>query len=47
MAKHILALIDFSKISDGVVARAGELARFYNAKCWLIHIAAPDPEFVG
>ena len=42
MAKHILAVIDFSKISDEVVARAGELAGFYNAKCWLIQ-NSPSP----
>jgi nucleotide-binding universal stress UspA family protein len=47
MTNNILALIDFSKSSDKVVERAGELAAFYGAKCWLIHIAMPDPEFVG
>jgi nucleotide-binding universal stress UspA family protein len=45
--KNILALIDFSIICEQIVDRAGELAAFYNAKCWLIHVAAPDPEFVG
>jgi len=47
MTKNILALLDFSEITAEVVARAGELAGFYNAKCWLIHVAAPDPDFVG
>lgn len=47
MTKNILALLDFSEITDRLVKRAGELASFYEAKCWLIHVAGPDPEFVG
>jgi nucleotide-binding universal stress UspA family protein len=47
MTKNILALIDFSRTSGQVVTRAGDLALFYDAKCWLIHVATPDPEFVG
>lgn len=47
MTKNILALIDFSSTSEQVVIRAGDLALFYDAKCWLIHVATPDPEFVG
>lgn len=47
MTKNILALIDFSETTDPVVFKAGELARLYGAKCWLLHVAAPDPEFVG
>jgi nucleotide-binding universal stress UspA family protein len=47
MAKHIMALLDFSHITDAVVQAAGELASLHHAKCWLVHIAAPDPDFVG
>jgi nucleotide-binding universal stress UspA family protein len=47
MAKNILALVDFSELSNLVVEQAGELTKLYNAKCWLIHVAAPDPDFVG
>jgi len=47
MIKNILALVDFSCISNDIVKRAGELASFYGAKCWLVHVATPDPEFVG
>ena len=47
MTKNILALLDFSQITSEVVSRAGELADFYKAKCWLIHVATPDPDFVG
>lgn len=45
--KNILALVDFSELSDTIVERAAELARLYRAKCWLLHVASPDPDFVG
>jgi len=47
MTKNILALLDFSEITDRIVKHAGEFTAFYDAKCWLIHVAAPNPEFVG
>ena len=47
MAKQIIALIDFSRVSDEVVRTAGDLGEFYGAKCWLMHVAAPDPDFIG
>lgn len=47
MTKNILALLDFSEVTQKVVTRAGDLALFYEAKCWLVHVATPDPEFVG
>ncbi|MDX1685488.1 MAG: universal stress protein [Saprospiraceae bacterium] len=45
--KNILALIDFSDSSSQVVDKACEMAKNYGAKCWLIHVASPNPEFVG
>ena len=47
MTTNILALVDFSTITEKVVATAGELAGHYQAKCWILHVAAPDPDFVG
>lgn len=47
MTKNILALVDFSALTDQVAERAGELAQLYNAKCWYLHVASPDPDFVG
>ena len=47
MTKNILALVDFSPVSESVVSKAGELAMQYDAKCWIVHIAAPDPDFIG
>ena len=44
---NILAAIDFSDITPAVVDKAAEIAKCFNSKLWLIHIAAPDPDFVG
>lgn len=44
---NILAAIDFSDVTPVVVCKAAELAKSFNCKLWLIHIAAPDPDFVG
>ena len=45
--KNILAAIDFSDTTPKVVERAAEMAQSFACKLWLVHIAAPDPEFVG
>lgn len=45
--KTILAALDFSPVAADVVARAAELARAFGATLWLVHVAAPDPDFVG
>ncbi len=44
---NILAAIDFSDITPMVVDKAAEIAKSFSSKLWLIHIAAPDPDFVG
>lgn len=35
------------KQTDIIVKQSIKLAKAFGAKCWLIHIAQPDPEFVG
>lgn len=45
--KNILVPIDFSEITSTIVATAESLAQAFSARVWLIHVAAPDPEFVG
>ncbi|MDA7640208.1 universal stress protein [Opitutaceae bacterium] len=45
--KTILAAIDFSDVSDTVLAKATELAQQSSAHLWILHVAAPDPDFVG
>lgn len=45
--QRILAAIDFSDSSPAVIAQAAQLARCFEAKLWLLHVAMPEPEFVG
>ena len=47
MAEHVLALIDFSDVTQSVVETATRLGRSIHADLLLLHVAAPDPDFVG
>jgi nucleotide-binding universal stress UspA family protein len=47
MSNNILAPIDFSDVTDAVIAKAAQLAKALDAKVWLIHAAVPEPDFVG
>lgn len=43
----ILVSVDLSESTEKVVEKAGEIAKALSAKVWLIHIADPEPDFVG
>lgn len=45
--KTIVAAVDFSDVSDEVIGKACQLARQFSAHLWILHVAAPDPDFVG
>lgn len=47
--KNILLALELQDeaLSERLIAEAAKLALAFDAKCWLIHIAAPDPDFVG
>jgi nucleotide-binding universal stress UspA family protein len=45
--KTILVPIDFSSVTADVVEQAAQLAGAFSSAVWLLHVAAPDPEFVG
>ncbi len=45
--KKILVAIDFSESTPLVINQAMMLAQATDSKVWLIHIAAPEPDFVG
>jgi nucleotide-binding universal stress UspA family protein len=45
--KHVLVAIDFSAQADAVLATATELATAIGADVTVLHVAAPDPDFVG
>ena len=45
--KNILVPIDFSDVTDEVIKMGAQFAKAFSAKLWIVHVAAPDPEFVG
>ena len=45
--KNILVAIDFKGHEQLLIDKAYELAVAFHAKIWLIHIAAPNPDYVG
>lgn len=44
---NIVTAVDCSAQSATVIAEAARYARRLSADLWLIHVADPDPEFVG
>jgi nucleotide-binding universal stress UspA family protein len=47
MFKNILLLIDFSEVTNALLEHGKSIGAKFGAKCWLIHVASPDPDFVG
>lgn len=45
--KNILVTIDFNPSEQLLIDQAFQLAKAFNSKIWLMHIAAPEPDFVG
>jgi len=45
--KTLLVPVDFSDASAAVLAAAGKLARAFSARVVLLHVAPPDPAFIG
>lgn len=45
--KNILVTIDFNQNEDLLLEKAFQIAEAFESKLWLLHIAAPDPDFVG
>ena len=45
--KTILVPVDFSDITGAVIEQAAVLAQAFPGNLYLIHVAPPDPDFVG
>lgn len=43
----ILVPVDFSEVTGAVLENAEKMARALEAEVYLLHIEAPDPDFVG
>lgn len=45
--KNILLAIDFNNSEKILLDKARECAKAFGAKIWMLHVASPEPEFVG
>lgn len=45
--KNILVTVDFEEQVELLMDKAFELAQAFDSKIWLMHVAAPDPDFVS
>lgn len=45
--RNIVVAIDFSPVSEKVIGQATSIVRAQGGRIWLIHVAAPDPDFAG
>lgn len=43
----LLVGVDLSESTEKVVKKAEEVAKALSAKVWLLHVAMPEPDFVG
>ena len=44
---RILVALDLSEHTDTIIAKAKDIAVPTDARVWLLHVADPDPDFVG
>ena len=42
-----LIAVDLSEASSGMLRQARQYAKLLGAKVWLVHVAPPDPAFIG
>jgi len=45
--QNILVAIDFNDAVGELLSYAESIAEKFGAKIWVVHVAAPDPDFVG
>lgn len=45
--KTILSCTDFSSVTEKILDYSAQLGKAFGYKIYIVHIAAPDPDFVG
>ena len=45
--KNLLVPVEFEEKTSLLLNKAIELAQKFGSKVWIVHIAAPDPDYVG
>ena len=43
----LLVAVDLSPITEKVIEEVKKIARKTNPRIWIIHVVAPDPDFIG
>ena len=43
----IIVAVDFSEITSSLIDKAAAMAAPHNARVYIIHVASPDPDFIG
>lgn len=43
----LLVAIDFSEVTKNIMERVSHLAQLSTSKIWLVHVASPEPDFIG
>lgn len=44
---NILVAIEFDQNAHLLINKSREISRMFKSKIWLLHVATPDPDFVG
>jgi nucleotide-binding universal stress UspA family protein len=45
--KNILVAVELDQFDEQIIEKATQFAMAFNSRLWLVHIAAPEPDFVG
>lgn len=45
--KNVIVSVDFGPGVEQLLEKASEWAKAFGAKAWVVHIAAPHPEYIG
>jgi len=45
--KNILLAVDLQESDQTLISHAAAIAEKFGSRIWIIHVAAPDPDFVG
>ena len=47
MKGHILVAVDFSGLTDAIIEQAARFGKALGSPVTLLHVASPNPDFVG
>ena len=45
--KNILVAVDFTENEQKLIQTSLEVATAFNSKVWILHVSAPEPDFIG